>query len=349
MSDETNAHDAGGAISDDDLLTIIGSPGDYSAEVVDGARLEAQLRGLIGRFADAEYKTLTPDGQEHAHVDVVTLKGLYLSGFLNRDAPVYVASEKRWLPLAQVFDVSRWEASGETFRPQTQQGEPGGAPHQSMPPPTQTALRDAYLGAGFGVPQSQPLATSGALPPTTYANTAASATPTPAPPLYPEYKGVGGWLALFIVWQLACRPLTFCGAMASENARFPHRYPMASFILGLEGLLNFGTLLFGIIVGVALLRSTDESVVNLTKKYLLTLLGVSVFEIILRALTDLPWFFKGPALGQAISGAFFTGIYVLIWHQYFTKSKRVQATYLDENQQGGGTGFTTIGLGPKQP
>ncbi|HEV2705127.1 MAG TPA: DUF2569 family protein [Pyrinomonadaceae bacterium] len=346
MSDEINAGNAGGAISDDDLLTIISNPGDYNVEVVDGARLEAQLRGLVGRFDDAEYKTITPDGREHTHLDVVTLKGLYLSGFLNRESPVFVASQNQWLPLAQVFDVSRWQATGEVTPPSISPGETGTP--RARTPRTQTTVQDTYLGADFPLQQPAPLATSGALPPTTYANSPVSAAQLSGLSAYSEYKGVGGWLAFFIVWQLACRPLSMCGAMMNGTTNFPLTSTLTSFLVGVSHVLNFGTFVFGVIVGVSLLRSTDASVVELTKKYLIALLGVTVFDILLIALTDLPWFFKGPALGQAFSTAFITGIYVLIWYQYFTKSKRVQATYLEEDEQGG-SAFTTIGLSSKQP
>jgi hypothetical protein len=339
MSDEINA---GGVISDDDLLTIIGNPGDYSAEVIDGARLEAQLRGLIGRFDDEEYKIVRPDGGERLHLDVVTLKGLYLAGYLNRESPIFVASQNRWLPLAQVFDVSRWQATGEESLPRIPSGEPGTArPRRRQ----QTTLRDRDRGADFPTPQQAPLVPSGALPPTTYANTAASSTTLSGISNYSEYKGVGGWLALFIVWQVACRPVSACIGTAND---FSQLYPTMGFITALIIALNFGTLAFGVLIGIGLLRNTDASIVELTKKYLLTQLGVAVLTVLLTAIADLPWFAKERAFSVALSSAFFATIYVGVWYQYFTKSKRVQATYLDEDDQAG-TAFTTIGLGPKQP
>ena len=81
MTDDFNKGGAGAdEVSDADLLTIIRQPGAYSVEVLDAARLEAQLRGLAGRFEDAEYKVVLPEGGEPVRVDVVGLKRMYCGG-----------------------------------------------------------------------------------------------------------------------------------------------------------------------------------------------------------------------------------------------------------------------------
>jgi hypothetical protein len=351
MSEERGAGGLqAGEVSDADLLTIIRRPDVYSAEVSDAARLEAQLRGLIGQFEDAEYLVATPHGR--AQLDVVALKDMYLDGMIRREAPVYVASRGQWLPLTQVFDINRWEMT-HAAEADAESDARFNPPRQSPRRPSQTATRDRSPntgGMGYNMPhgpnmQMPPLAPNAtAQPPVLSASVPpylSSASFNPANTLQPS--GVGGWLLLFIIGQLACKPVNTC-AQLGQSASYP-MFPLTNFVVSLEFLMSLGMLLFGIVVSLGLLRSTDEGAVRLTKTYLLTQLGVAVFDLFLVCITDAPAHLKDAFIARAFSSAITTGIYVLIWYQYFKRSKRVEATYFnDEESPPAGGGLTTIRL-----
>ena len=145
-----------------------------------------------------------------------------------------------------------------------------------------------------------------------------------------KLKGVGGWLVFFIVGQLVLRPAQYFGTRASVviTPRIAARFPYNTRIIAVEQALQIGSMIAGILVGLALLKTGDKWPVLLAKAYLV---ATSLLVIVLAGLyfnTDLtePW--RTQLIVSGITSAVGTSAICLVWFLYFTKSKRVHATYL---------------------
>ena len=149
----------------------------------------------------------------------------------------------------------------------------------------------------------------------------------------PKYRGVGGWLLLFIIGVVFLGPLlTAVGVLRTLAdldllVHIPTLYVILIVISLFEVLLTF----FGVVAGVVLWVSKTPLSVSVAQWYLL----VRGFFVVLSNLFLLINIHEGriPAIVKA---ALFMTIYywlaiglipVVIWYSYLMKSKRVAATY----------------------
>ena len=145
-----------------------------------------------------------------------------------------------------------------------------------------------------------------------------------------EVRGVGGWLLFFVIGQLALRPMLFLSNLlrGATPAEIAERFPFTAKIIMIETAVQVALLIGGIVVGCALLKTGVRWPVLLTKAYLVANAFLTLMVGVLYFNTDLP---EGPRMSLIARGTV-TGVVVLIasslWFLYFTKSKRVQATYL---------------------
>lgn len=144
-----------------------------------------------------------------------------------------------------------------------------------------------------------------------------------------QVKGVGGWLLLFVIGQLALRPMLFLsnllrGASAAEIAE---RFPATASIIRIETAIQIVLLIGGISVGCALLKTGVGWPVLLTKVYLVVNAILTLSLAVLYFGTDLPDTARLSLIARGIASGVIVSIVSLAWFFYFTKSKRVQATY----------------------
>lgn len=163
----------------------------------------------------------------------------------------------------------------------------------------------------------------------------------------PRLKGVGGWLALFIIGQLVCRPLATWGNMVGPNntdtARIAVRFPATATIINIEKAVMVLLILFGIVIAAALWKVHTPVSVRLTKIFLITIPVSTFFLTLLYNYTDVPEKIRDSIISQGIIDAVASTIVCAIWFLYFTKSKRVRATYFAESNNDD-EDITTLGL-----
>jgi hypothetical protein len=148
-----------------------------------------------------------------------------------------------------------------------------------------------------------------------------------------EVSGVGGWLLLFVIGQLALRPMLFLtslfrGATAADIAE---RFPATATLIRIETAIQFVLLIGGILVGCALLKTGVRWPVLLTKAYLVANALLTLTLAVLYFGSDLPEDARAGLMVRGIATGIIVSIVSFIWFMYFTKSKRVQATYLERH------------------
>lgn len=147
-----------------------------------------------------------------------------------------------------------------------------------------------------------------------------------------ELKGVGGWLLFFVIGQLALRPMLFLASILKSTARtdVAERFPATARIITIEASIQVALLIGGIIIGLALLKTGVSWPVLLTKIYLVANALLNLALAVVYFGTDLP----DPARTSLIAKGIISGVVVSIvsflWLLYFTRSKRVQATYFEQ-------------------
>lgn len=146
-----------------------------------------------------------------------------------------------------------------------------------------------------------------------------------------KLKGVGGWLMFFIISQLVLRPAHYFGNRDTTviTAEMAARFPLNVRIIAIEKILTIGSLIAGIVVALALLKTGTKWPVLLAKLYLMM---TSLLKIGLAALyftTDLHDRWRTELITYGIVDAAITSLVCVVWFLYFTRSKRVQATYLE--------------------
>lgn len=168
-------------------------------------------------------------------------------------------------------------------------------------------------------------------------------------PLNTSLNGVGGWLLFFVIGQLVCRPLQFVGTLSSPTnvsaSQISDRFPFTATVLGIERAVMIVSIAFGVLVAIALLRTGDRTPVTLAKAYLIVNPLFALVLALLYANNDLPGTARTELVTQGISNAIVTSILCAIWFLYFTKSRRVRVTYMDEvNLRGTRTASEFINL-----
>ena len=144
-------------------------------------------------------------------------------------------------------------------------------------------------------------------------------------------KGVGGWLLFFVIGQLALRPMLFFASLikSAPIADVAQRYPATAKIITIEATIQIALLIGGIIVGLALLKTGVSWPVLLTKLYLVANAVLNLALAVLYFGTDLPEFARKSLIAKGIISGLLVSIVCALWFLYFTRSRRVQATYLE--------------------
>jgi len=144
-----------------------------------------------------------------------------------------------------------------------------------------------------------------------------------------EVKGVGGWLLFFVIGQLALRPMLFFASLLKTTGRadVAERFPATARIITIEATIQIALLIGGIIVGVALLKTGVGWPVLLTKIYLVANALLNLALAVLYFGTDLPEVARTSLVAKGIISGVIVSIVCFLWFLYFTRSKRVQATY----------------------
>ncbi len=149
--------------------------------------------------------------------------------------------------------------------------------------------------------------------------------PTPAP----RDQGVGGWLLLLCLGLTIFRPLFTLGSIVvtyGESAQYFGKYPGLMIVTFIDTVLSIGLMAFSICAGIGLWR-VQSNAVQVTKVFLLCLLGYAVVSSVLPFLAGLPSEANVDMIAPVATSAFKVVIYVAIWYSYLNKSERVRATY----------------------
>jgi hypothetical protein len=148
-------------------------------------------------------------------------------------------------------------------------------------------------------------------------------------------QGVDGWLLLFVVVQLVLRPIQAVNMLGSPDganeSQIADRFPVAANIMSIERIVVVGLVIVGVFVAFALLRTGHQWPVVFAKIYLIANPLMAIVLPILYYTSDLPANAKSQLIPQQIVIVIVSGVLSGIWFAYFTKSKRVRATYYDSN------------------
>src|SRR2546423_5989654 len=102
-------------MSDDALLQMLGDdPGKHPASAFEGAKSEAEARGLLSKLGDTAFKVVVGGSQPTGPLNAAQVKAMFLRGDVNDNSLVYVQSKGRWLFLSAVFDSSFWKKGSVT-------------------------------------------------------------------------------------------------------------------------------------------------------------------------------------------------------------------------------------------
>ena len=147
-----------------------------------------------------------------------------------------------------------------------------------------------------------------------------------------EVKGVGGWLLFFVIGQLALRPMLFLANLVRGGTRadVAERFPATATIITIETAIQITLLIGGIVVGLVLFKTGVRWPVLLTKIYLVVNAVLTLTLAVLYFGTDLPEFARASLIARGIISGVLVAIVCFLWFLYFTRSKRVQATYFEQ-------------------
>lgn len=158
---------------------------------------------------------------------------------------------------------------------------------------------------------------------------------TPLPAVRPAARGVGGWLLLYVLSNLVCRPLTTLdgvGHSAESISEIAEGYPTTALLLGVDKALTVGLIVCGVLVSVALLKTGRAFPVKLVKLFLAVYPLVCVSVAALYGLSDFVPQYRDHLMQLSMKQAVWASAWSLVWTLYFNRSKRVRATYFpDEN------------------
>lgn len=152
---------------------------------------------------------------------------------------------------------------------------------------------------------------------------------SPAAPVAPRYKGVGGWLLLFCLALTVFSPLITLGSLVAsykEYSQYFGRFPGLGVITVIDTFLSVGLMAFSIYAGLGLWRIRPGAV-QTAKRYLLWCLAYLVVAAVLPFMAGLPSQANDAMMAEVVKGAARSVAYFAIWYSYLNTSKRVKATY----------------------
>jgi hypothetical protein len=154
-------------------------------------------------------------------------------------------------------------------------------------------------------------------------------------PINSGLKGVGGWLALFIVGQAFVRPLMTLGQFANPESlasKISGSFPITATLITVERIIIIHLLIFGIAMGLALWRVHTPFSVKLAKIYLIANPIVLGLDALLFKFSDLPPSVRDRVVEHTLTNVGVFAVWSLIWVLYFIKSERVRLTYLQPSR-----------------
>jgi hypothetical protein len=161
--------------------------------------------------------------------------------------------------------------------------------------------------------------------------------PALPPPPYYGPSGIGGWLLIFILGNLACRPLAALvngvGHSATSIARISEIFPTTALLFSVDKMLTTGLIASGVAVSLALLYKGSSLPVRLTKIFLAAYPLLCMVMVALYSYNDLPEDIRDTVVRGSMRQAVGAAAWSLIWLLYFNRSKRVKATYAADEQQ----------------
>jgi hypothetical protein len=151
-----------------------------------------------------------------------------------------------------------------------------------------------------------------------------------AAPVMVRYDRVGGWLLLLCVILTVIAPayslLTTAGALGEAG---PYLSMLPASVLAMLTMDLTVVILIvglGIYAGIGLWRIRPGAL-RIAKAFLVAVLIVTLTEILIIGLLDIPDDFKQMALSEGAMAAIRTSVFFAVWFTYLTRSKRVRATY----------------------
>src|SRR5258707_11617837 len=143
-------------------------------------------------------------------------------------------------------------------------------------------------------------------------------------------QGVDGWLLLFVVGQIVLRPIQAMNALSGATttaAQIANRFPVTAGVMNLERILVIGSVGLGVVVAFSLLRTGHPGAVILAKVYLVANPIAAIVLTVLYYRSDLPEIARLQFIPQQFAVLIVSTFLSLVSFLYFTKFKRVRATY----------------------
>jgi hypothetical protein len=143
----------------------------------------------------------------------------------------------------------------------------------------------------------------------------------------PQYRGVGGWLLLFIVSLTIITPV-FQGYIVYNELKLYHAAPSPLLfkILAVDWSMRVILLVLGIYAGISLWR-VKPGAPRVAKTYLVAVFAQQVVLLLMGFWIASKLAATPENIGSVIMEPLRSIIYVVIWYSYLNKSKRVAATY----------------------
>ena len=169
------------------------------------------------------------------------------------------------------------------------------------------------------------------------AHSSAKPVPPPSGLASVQLKGVGGWLLFYVIGQLALRPLLVFAKLIRTTTlvEIAEKFPFTGTIIKVELAVQIGLALSGIVVGCALLRTGVSWPVLVTKVYLIANALLILALTVLNFSSDLPEDARLSLITRGLINGLLVATVSFLWFLYFTRSKRVQATYFGNSEQPG--------------
>lgn len=155
----------------------------------------------------------------------------------------------------------------------------------------------------------------------------------PLPAAHGGVSGVGGWLLLYILGHLVCRPLSALDGIGPSTAAVSDiagGFTTTALILNVDKVLSVVLMVFGVVVAVALFRKGGPLPVKLAKIYLAVYPLACMFLAALYGFNDFDDLYREHLAQGAMGRAVSASVWSLGWTLYFNRSKRVKATYFPD-------------------